>query len=248
MDLSPLGTLSTPVELADLDLPQLALLQTALSRIGYPVRTIDGKLGPNTSSCWSAFCSDNLLGNPGLVAPKSVAVLGEKVAILEKIEAGPLATEPQVIAAIIAECNALGLTLKAQHAYVIATAYWETNHTFLPVREAYYLKDPEAYLKKTKYHPYYGRGYVQITWLSNYEKYRDILGIDLVNNPDLALQPAVALFILVHGFKLGAFSGHRLADYVNAASTDFIGARHCINGSDRAADIAQIAQKYLSSL
>lgn len=52
-------------------------------------------------------------------------------------------------------------------------------------------------------HTYYGRGFVQLTWRSNYEYYGNILGIDLLNNPDLALEPTtaarvMALYLLEH--------------------------------------------------
>lgn len=45
-------------------------------------------------------------------------------------------------------------------------------------------------------HKYRGRGYFQITGKYNYKKYSKLLGIDLVNNPDLALEPKVAAQIL----------------------------------------------------
>ena len=48
---------------------------------------------------------------------------------------------------------------------VLATVEWETNKTFQPVREAYWLNEDwrRAHLK---YYPYYGRGFVQLTWKS----------------------------------------------------------------------------------
>ncbi len=97
------------------------------------------------------------------------------------------------------------------------------------------------------YYPYYGRGYVQLTWEDNYKKYEDILGIDLVDQPDLALDPKTALFILVHGFKTGAFTGKKITDFINEEEEpDFYNARKCINGLDHAQDIADIAsEKYL---
>ena len=103
---------------------------------------------------------------------------------------------------IIAECKKQGIVLDTQIAYVLATAKWETNHTFKPVKEAYWLS--EKWRKKNlRYYPYYGRGLVQITWKKNYEKFGKLLGIDLVDNPDLALKPDVAVFILVYGMMSG---------------------------------------------
>ena len=40
--------------------------------------------------------------------------------------------------------------------------------------------------------PYFGRGLVQLTGKGNYEAYGKILGIDLVNKPDLALKPKMS--------------------------------------------------------
>jgi len=149
--------------------------------------------------------------------------------------------------AIISECQDQGLTLNTQIAYVIATALWETNHTLEPVREAYWFSD--AWRKKyLRYYPYYGRGLVQLTWEKNYQKYSDILGVDLVKEPDIVLRPDVSLFILVHGFKNGSFTGKKLTRYINTDKTDFVSARRCINGKDKAKEIAKIAKKELRRL
>ncbi|MEY3746925.1 MAG: hypothetical protein RL194_384 [Pseudomonadota bacterium] len=154
----------------------------------------------------------------------------------------------EAIVDIIDECDKQGLTLDTQKAYVLATVEHETGNTFKPVREAFFLKNPLRYLKSLRYYPYYGRGYVQLTWKENYRKYGDILGVDLVGNPDLACRPDVARYVLVHGFRTGAFTGKRLTDYVTAGKTDFINARRCINGTDKAARIAQLASKWLRVL
>jgi predicted chitinase len=49
---------------------------------------------------------------------------------------------------------------------------------------------------------YRGRGFIQITGKENYEKVGKIIGIDLVNNPDLANDPQVAAKIIPAYFKL----------------------------------------------
>jgi uncharacterized protein (TIGR02594 family) len=156
-------------------------------------------------------------------------------------------TKEGTIAAIKAECKKQGLDLPAQIAYVLATTEWETGHTFQPVREAYWHDEEWRRRNLSRYYPFYGRGYVQLTWEDNYRKYSEILGIDLVNNPDLAMEPQNALFILVHGFKTGAFTGKKIADYIDAAETDFINARRCINALDKAEEIAAIAEGFLKT-
>lgn len=152
-----------------------------------------------------------------------------------------------VIAAIKAECQKQGLSLPAQIAYVLATTEWETAHTFQPVREAFWKDEDWRRRHLSRYYPYYGRGYVQLTWEANYRKYAKILGIDLVGEPDLALEPRTALYILVHGFKTGAFTGKKLSDYINEGKTDFYNARRCINRLDRADEIAALAEKFLET-
>lgn len=143
---------------------------------------------------------------------------------------------------ILAECHRQGIT-RAQTAYVLATAYWETARSMKPVREAYYLGEPRAekYRKTLRYYPYYGRGYVQLTWAENYAK----AGIA---NPDDALKPDVAARVLVVGMRDGWFTGRKLADYINDAGADFINARRIVNGTDKAGDIAAIARAYLAAL
>jgi hypothetical protein len=143
------------------------------------------------------------------------------------------------------ECIAQGLELEDQIAYIIATADWETNHTLMPVVEAYWMS--QSYRDGLHYAPYYGRGLVQLTWEENYLKYQNILNIPLVEQPDLALNYDVALFVLVHGFKTGSFTGAKITDYINENGTDYYNARRCINGTDAANEIATTAE-YLDDL
>ena len=54
----------------------------------------------------------------------------------------------------------------------------------------------------------------------------------------------IALFILIHGFKTGFFTGVCLEDFINNQKTDYYNARKCINGLDFADGIAKLAEKY----
>ncbi|TWB19529.1 putative chitinase [Rhizobium sp. ERR 1071] len=89
---------------------------------------------------------------------------------------------------------------------------------------------------------YRGRGLVQITGHDNYAKY----GIG--DNPDQALDPTKAVEILFDGMTNGRFTGKKLSDFFNATVTDWLGARQIINGTDRAADIAGYAKKFLAAI
>jgi predicted chitinase len=250
MQLEQLPKIMQPVNLNDLPVEQMKELQWALAKLGYPVGDIDGLVGPRTRNTWSEFQSDVSQRDPTLVDAASVGALQQQLAKLAQPSNHDFSTRDGTIAAIIDECKTQGIGLRDQIAYVLATTQHETNNTFQPVREAYYLGGDraEAYRRTLKYYPYYGRGYVQLTWDRNYRTYAALLGKDLVRNPDLALQPDVALFVLVHGFKVGTFTGRAIMSYINASQTDFVNARRCINGVDRAQDIAAIATQFTKTL
>lgn len=156
-------------------------------------------------------------------------------------------SKQETAAAIVAECIEHGLTLPEQHAYVLATVEHETNNTFQPVREAYWLS--ESWRKANlRYYPWYGRGYVQLTWKANYAKYAALTGKALTQDPDLAMDLDVSRFVLCHGFKHGTFTGKKLENYVRAGKVDFRNARRCINGLDKADHIALLAKAWLTKL
>ena len=144
---------------------------------------------------------------------------------------------------IMAECQKQKLST-AQTAYVLATAYHETAHKMKPVREM----GGEKYLKSKKYYPFVGMGYVQLTWKDNYKKAGDKLGVDFVADPKKLLLAEHATPILVTGMREGWFTGKKLSDYLNETKQDFVNARRIINGTDRAKDIAAIAEAYEQAL
>lgn len=132
---------------------------------------------------------------------------------------------------ILEECARQGLS-KAHTAYVLATARWETAHTMKPVREAFWLS--EQWRKKNlRYWPWYGRGYVQLTWEDNYIFAGKQLGIDLTTNPDVVMQPDVSAKILVKGMVEGWFrKGKKLSTF-----TTYESMRDIING-----DMAKVSK------
>ena len=247
MQLRQLITITSPQPIDTLVAEQLRELQTALSQLGYPIGEIDGLIGPKTRNAWAEFKTDIFQGNPDLIGPESIKTLQEKLSEIGEGRNHDFSTKQGTIEAIKWECKTQGIGLNTQIAYVLATTEWETAQTFKPVREAFW-KSEDWRRQNFRYFPYYGRGYVQLTWHNNYAKYSQILGIDLINNPDLAMDNNIALFILVHGFKTGTFTGRRISDYINSNHTNFVDARRCINGRDRAHDIAKLADKYLPQL
>jgi hypothetical protein len=112
-----------------------------------------------------------------------------------------------------------------------------------PVREAYWLS--EAWRKAhLRYYPYYGRGYVQLTWEYNYKLFSKLVGVDLIANPDLAMVPSTAAQIIVYGMEHGSFTGRGFT----TTPTNFIGERAIINGMDHAQAIAAMAENALLAL
>lgn len=151
---------------------------------------------------------------------------------------------------------------KAEHlAYMLATGYHESYHRILnkgwtPVREGFSATNEGAIrivtqmfnqgsishnyaLPHTNGNSYYGRGLVQITWPENYRKMGKRLGIDLYEQPDLALGLKTAAKLLVIGMVEGRYTGKKLADYDLAdGGFDAYNARRIINGLDNAEKIA----------
>jgi putative chitinase len=131
-------------------------------------------------------------------------------------------------------------------AYCLATAWHETAFTMQPVTEY----GGEAYLKGKPYYPWYGRGYVQLTWDYNYQKQDDKLGLkgSLMANPDLALDPPTAARIIFEGMADGDFTGKKLADYFTASETDWYNARRIVNGTDCATTIAKYGELFHNAI
>ena len=167
------------------------------------------------------------------------------------------------LSAIVNEAEVRNIPYR-QLAYILATAYHETAHTMLPVRETMASTDDAAIAilerawraKKLSWvkTPYWrkdadgkswlGRGYVQLTHKTNYQRSGLSLGIDLVSIPDRAMEPRIAALIMFDGMLKGSFTGKRLADYITDTKADYIGARRIINGTDKAELIAGYAIKF----
>lgn len=143
-------------------------------------------------------------------------------------------------------------------AYMLATVKHECADTWLPVVE----RGTPAYFDK--YEPgtqlglrlgnkargdglrYKGRGYVQITGLANYARLGALLGMEdaLATSPELALDPGSAYRIMSVGMRKGAFTGRKLADYINGSGCDYVNARRIINSLDCAQKIAGYASVF----
>lgn len=90
---------------------------------------------------------------------------------------------------------------------------------------------------------YRGRGQVHLTGSSNYGKASIATGVDLIANPDRALDRGVSAMCLVAGMSDGWFTGKKLSDY-----TSYTDMRRVVNGTDQAAKIAGYAVKFEAAL
>lgn len=161
---------------------------------------------------------------------------------------------------------------RSHMAYLLATAWHETGKLMQPIKETvsahHKNKNPSdatvvsrldtawraGKLKwvKTPYwrfdmqgKAWFGRGYVQLTHRSNYEKAAAMVGVDLLGSPDLAMRPDVAAQILVDGSTVGLFTGHKLSDFLPG---DYRRARQIINGMDAADLIVGYAEAFERAL
>lgn len=162
-------------------------------------------------------------------------------------------------------------------AYMLGTAYHETAATMQPIHEygstAYFTqmydvrgRRPSVARQMGNTNPgdgarYCGRGYVQLTWKNNYKRAGEIVGVDLVADPDEAMDPDIAAEIMFAGMtdtrvvfenvrddKEFSFTGKTLEDYFADDREDWIGARRIINGTDHAELIAETAQDFNDAL
>ncbi len=127
-------------------------------------------------------------------------------------------------------------------AYALATIQHETANTFEPIDEYKGRKSARrlGYEGGTNY---YGRGFIQLTHLRNYQHMgrRINMGEELVKHPELASQPIVAAKVLAAYFK--DFGISKLATQGN-----FIDARTLINPDQNGIMIAQEALSFLYAL
>lgn len=158
---------------------------------------------------------------------------------------------------------------KFRIAYMLATVKHETGHTFNPVEEANWLSwksrkkyfedmyDPVLGKNETRKNKaieigntspgdgvkYYGRGYVQITGKTNYQKMTDKFNVDFINDMTKVTEHEWAMKILIYGSEDGVFTGKNLSKYISDSKQDYTNARRVINGTDKAATIAGYAEK-----
>jgi hypothetical protein len=67
-----------------------------------------------------------------------------------------------------------------------------------------------------------GRGYIQLTGRANYQRFSNVLGVDLVADPDAAAMPETAYRIVSVSLFEGLLTGKKLGDFLGADKADYV--------------------------
>ena len=153
------------------------------------------------------------------------------------------------LALILKECAEHGVTMPEQVAYIVGTAWHESRLLCIPEFRA--KPGTKVWNMQNRYWDtgFFGRGFVQLTWQRNYKKFGDLLGIDLVSDPDKVLEPQIGAKILVRGMRDGLFTGVGLARYFKEGQPpEWLNARKIVNGLFHAEYVARAADKVFNVL
>jgi hypothetical protein len=153
-------------------------------------------------------------------------------------------------------------------AYMLGTTHHETGQTMQPVRETFAATDDDAIKRlekawaagklpwvKTPYwrrdadgKSWLGRGFVQLTHKANYETLGDAIEVDLITDPDRAMDLDTALKVLFVGMRDGLFTTAKLSDFFNVSKENWVQARKIINGLESADLVASYAKTYYAAI
>lgn len=239
-----------------------------------PMREVDEALGLEKRTKVKSGFTSELISKPQ-PEPLSETQSFDLAAFFAVLRQGTLRhREPEQVDGTKAILAAMAGAPLAWTAYALATAWLETSKTMQPVRESYWLSDAaaNAYARRMydihgerpakarelgNIYPgdgalFMGRGYVQLTGRTNYERAARKTGYPLVGNPDLAMRPDLAAQIMREGMTQAWFTGrgfmHFLPSNEPASLKQFRQARRIINGMDRATKVADHALAFQAAL
>jgi hypothetical protein len=234
---------------------QVKALQRLLAKAGFDPGMIDGRFGNGTQAAVIAFQRSEGLLADGIAGPRTMAALGgRKPAPLASVIADgridvaaasrmfphtPLGNIKRNLPYVLEALAAASLHDRLMVVMALATIRAETE-SFEPVAEGIsrYNTSPNGHPFDLYDHRadlgnrggrdgerFRGRGYVQLTGRANYATYGARVRRDLVKNPELACEPAVAARLLA------LFLGDRERRIKEALlEEDFRGARRLVNG------------------
>lgn len=209
--------------------PDVTRLQKRLAKLGFPPGAIDGDFGHGTEAAVMSFQHSQGLLADGVAGPRTLtalkltddaalpsAVPGVTVqAVSGMFPHTPIGNIRTNLPPVLDGLVALQLVDKPMVLTALATIRAETE-SFEPVSEGrsryntspsghpFDLYDKRRDLGNSKVgdgEKYRGRGYVQLTGRDNYQRYGKILGVPLLNQPELANDASVAGRILAAFLK-----------------------------------------------
>lgn len=99
---------------------------------------------------------------------------------------------------------------------------------------------------------FFGRGYVQLTWWTNYALAGIATGqgLALLFDPELAKDPDIAYNVMADGMLTGGHfaNGRRLQNYIFSLLTNYTGARAIVNAADPIPTIVEAARVFETAL
>lgn len=211
--------------------PEVEKLQTRLAELGFPPGKIDGDFGPATEAALLAFQKSRELLADGIAGPRTLAALGladdgtlpsaisrftvEKVCVLfphtprrniekhlpyvlEALLDAALQERPMVLMALA--------TLRAETESFVPIDEGRSRYNTSPGGHSFDLYDRRADLGNSQPgdgEKYKGRGFIQLTGKANYRQHGQAIGLgkQLLDNPELANDPAIAAALLASFLK-----------------------------------------------
>ncbi|MFO0002082.1 MAG: glycoside hydrolase family 19 protein, partial [bacterium] len=182
-------------------------MQAALSRLGFPVGQTS-QYGPTTEALVTQFQRTYKVGQTGKVGKTTLGVLTKAIPAsvsLAEFQAMSPGIDPEVARTYLPHLNAsmlqANITTDARKAAYVAQLGHESDG-FNTLEEYASGADYEGRgdlgnTQKGDGKRFKGRGPIQITGRANYREYGQAIGVDLIQNPEVAATPEV-------GFQLAA--------------------------------------------
>ncbi len=246
-------------------------LQSALENAGFSPGAIDGVFGAATEAAVLGFQRSEGLAADGIVGPNTATALGLGTVpdvpfaisgvtvqmVAEMFPATPIGNIKANLPPVLDALSAAILTDKPMVLMALSTIRAETE-SFEPISEG-----RSRFNTSPAGHPFdlydnrkdlgnqgppdganfCGRGFVQLTGRDNYTRYGDQIGQDLIGNPELANDPAIAAQLLARFLK---DQEDRIREAL--ADDDLATARRLVNGGSNGLDRFQDAFEIGSQL